>query len=158
MNRQSNRTHHHRGVPSSHQLPHLVKLVSHLTLGGIIAGAIALMAEPLRAQDINLSPKFTPDPLTYSGTTTTKFDCNKAPESLSPSHSVKVSSYFGLLRLQIESSQPVSVRIAGPDTNYCKDGSKLVLSGEWIKGDYRIWVGTPQGTPVNYKLLWSETR
>ncbi|MFN7715690.1 MAG: hypothetical protein ACK5QS_09455 [Pseudanabaenaceae cyanobacterium] len=156
MNRQI-RANHSIGEQLRHRFQRATEIFSCVVLGSVIAGTVAMGAEPLRAQDISLSPKFTPDPKTYAGRSGGSFKCDSSI-AVSPKHEVELLRPFGFLRLQVESSSQITVRITGPDTDRCKVGSKFVLAGEWTSGKYRIWVGGPSGEPVDYKLIWSETR
>ena len=161
---------HAIGEQSRHPMRHkleqslrqVAQLVFTVTIGSVMVGAMTMVAEPLRAEDISLSPKFTPDPKTYTGTASGSVDCKVTQEASAPKYDVELLRSFGFLRLQVDSSSPIMVKVVGPSgVEGCTpttSSSRFVLAGEWLSGKYRIWVGTPQGSAASYKLIWSETR
>jgi hypothetical protein len=119
-------------------------------------------------QNLNLSPKFTPNPQVLrgisggteetqkqSGTAKTETGiCIGFIDSV-PDHQVTLSSAFDYLQLKISSTGDTILLIKGPGGIWCNDDqenpTKLntqvsdrnpEISGAWLAGTYDIWIGS----------------
>jgi len=144
-------------------------LKTPIALPGFALVQVLLLAEPLLSQELlkPISPKFTPDPLVYTGSAggdlplqgiagKANGEC-QGLASRNPNHSLLVQKKFGFLSLRVTGDRNLSILVKGPDGNYCRSGRSPDLSGEWVAGKYQIWVGSGNGDRVNYKLTISET-
>ncbi|MBE9199481.1 MULTISPECIES: hypothetical protein [unclassified Nodularia (in: cyanobacteria)] len=131
-----------------------------VTLGitsGIHAVADAQEASPIFG-DITINQKFSPDPLTVRGMSGGSVAGNKVAGRSetptgpctgfvgeTPGHTFKLTSGFEYLKLLVQSPQDTTLIVKGPGGTWCNDdfdGKNPGIVGEWLPGDYQIWVGS----------------
>lgn len=131
-----------------------------VTLGiisGIHAVADAQQASPIFG-DITIKRQFAPDPLTVRGMSGGSIPGRKvAGRSKTPTgpctgfvdetpgHTLKLTSGFDYLKLVVQSPQDTTMIVKGPGGTWCNDdfeGKNPGMVGEWLPGDYQIWVGS----------------
>jgi hypothetical protein len=133
----------------------------------------AICGLPVASQTSNqtsLSPRFSPDPQIYSGTTngsvplatlagsqTTNGRC-QGYSADRPNHKITLKVPFGFLSLKVLSGGDITLLVKGPDGIYCRDEPNPELSGAWPSGEYQVWVGSKSGDRTQYRLSISETR
>ncbi len=133
-----------------------------VTLGltsGILAIADAQEGSPIFG-DITIKRKFSPDPLTVRGMSggsvpgkkvagrseTPTGPCTGFVDD-TPGHTLKLTSSFEYLKLVVQSPQDTTMIIKGPGGTWCNDdfeGKHPGIVGEWLPGNYQIWVGSYQ--------------
>lgn len=137
-------------------------------LGATVAGVILLnpMSGTGLAQstspllDLNLSPGFTPNPTQLSGISGGSLPATTLTERAStptgpclgfvdqvPNHILMLDTFFENLAIRVESRQDTTLIIRGPGGVWCNDdreGPNPAISGQWLAGDYQVWVGSYQ--------------
>ncbi|MEE3716513.1 hypothetical protein V2H45_07130 [Tumidithrix elongata RA019] len=116
-----------------------------------------------------LSPRFSPDPQVYSGTTSGSTSLqslagltqvNGACQGMAnqtANYVLVTEKPFGFLSLKVIASGKATLLVKGPDGIYCRDSSKPSLEGTWAAGRYEIWVGSQTGESIPFQLSISET-
>ncbi|MDR9402593.1 MAG: hypothetical protein RI580_04060 [Halothece sp. Uz-M2-17] len=129
------------------------------TLATILFG---LTATRLYAETITISQDFT-GPMTtqgQSGGSVNSNDCGFVPST--PQETIQVSEKINYLRLSLESgSNHPTLLIDGPDGRFCllaDTGNQPSLSGIWMPGEYKVYVGDEQGQQHQYTLRLSTQR
>lgn len=62
-----------------------------------------------------------------------------------PDHTLRLKNKFDYMKLVIESSQDTTLIIKGPGGTWCNDefeGKNPGIVGEWLEGNYQVWVGS----------------
>lgn len=72
--------------------------------------------------------------------------------SATPHEEVTLESRFAKLEMRVESDLDTTLIIEGPDGVWCNDDSgsqNPAISGAWVPGSYRVWIGAyqPQQMP-----------
>ncbi|WP_414579047.1 hypothetical protein [Anabaena sp. CCY 9402-a] len=131
-----------------------------VTLGVISAlpsGGKAQETPPIFG-DITISQKFSPDPLTVRGMSgglvagdkiagivdTSTGPCTGFVDK-APDHTIKLTNKFDYLKLQIQAPQDTTIIVKGPGGTWCNDdldGKHPGIVGEWLPGDYQVWIGS----------------
>lgn len=105
---------------------------------------------------ISLSPGFTPDPTTATGTaggpqsaSELSSSCNGGNIANNPNHTLTAGGTFPNLRIMARSDGDTTIVVRKPDGSYeCNDDSDglnpMVTLTNAPAGEYRIWVGTFQ--------------
>ncbi|MBD2291968.1 hypothetical protein H6G06_00360 [Anabaena sphaerica FACHB-251] len=125
--------------------------------------------------DITIGRQFSPDPLTVrgmsggsipgkqvnGGSETPTGPCNGFVDE-APDHTLKLTSKFDYLKLQVESPADTTIMIKGPGGTWCNDdfdGKNPGIVGEWLQGIYQIWVGSyEKGKYLPYTLKITEVK
>ncbi len=138
-------------------------LLMIVTLG--ITSGINAVADAQQAQqaspifgDITIKPQFSPDPLTVRGMSGGSVPArNVAGRSKTPTgpctgfvddtpgHRLRLTSAFEYLKLLVQSPQDTTMIVRGPGGTWCNDdfeGKNPGIVGEWLPGDYQVWVGS----------------
>ncbi|MBE9049991.1 hypothetical protein IQ243_06130 [Nostocales cyanobacterium LEGE 11386] len=125
--------------------------------------------------DITIDRQFSPDPLIVRGMSGGSVPGKKVAgrsESLTgpctgfvdetPGHILKLTSAFDYLKLQVQSPQDTTMIVKGPGGTWCNDdfeGKNPGIVGEWLPGDYQIWVGSyEKGKYFPYTLQITEVK
>ncbi|YAF98702.1 MAG: hypothetical protein AB3A66_05655 [Nodularia sp. CChRGM 3473] len=125
--------------------------------------------------DITIDRQFSPDPLIVRGMSGGSVPGKKVAgrsESLTgpctgfvdetPGHILKLASAFDYLKLQVQSPQDTTMIVKGPGGTWCNDdfeGKNPGIVGEWLPGDYQIWVGSyEKGKYFPYTLQITEVK
>lgn len=119
--------------------------------------------------DITIDQQFSPDPLKVRGMSggsvpasqvnggnkTQTGTCKGFVDKVAD-HNLKLVNKFDYLKLVIESPSDTTIMIKGPGGIWCNDdfdGKNPGIVGEWLKGDYQIWVGSyKKGKYLPYTL------
>lgn len=67
-------------------------------------------------------------------------------------HTLVLTSFFKNLTIQVESPEDSTIVIKGPGGTWCNDdyqGKNPGISGQWLEGTYKIWVGTYKQNNTN---------
>lgn len=79
-----------------------------------------------------------------------------------PDHRIDLQTYFGYLKLAVESRGDTVLAVRGPGGIWCNDDSRdqnPVIAGEWKKGIYEVWVGSrEQGAFHRYVLKITQVK
>ncbi len=62
-----------------------------------------------------------------------------------PDHNLRLQNKFDYMKLVIESPQDTTLIIKGPGGTWCNDefeGKNPGIVGEWLEGNYQVWVGS----------------
>lgn len=120
-------------------------------------------------KDLDLTPGFQPDPLTLEGISggreptadiagvqsTPTGPCVGFVDE-QPDHEITLQSDFNFLALEVESQRDTILLLRGPGGVWCNDdsvGHNPRIAGEWLAGEYRVWVGSyAQGSYYPYTL------
>jgi hypothetical protein len=139
---------------------------------GVLLGSFVL---PAQAQSLKLSPGFTPQPTTLSGTgggstpvssvigrtDSPTGDCTGFANT-QPNHTIVLTAPFSWLALRVRSADDTALMIQGPGGIWCNDdldGKNPGIVGEWLPGTYRIWITSyDRGQSPPYTLQLSEAR
>ncbi|BAZ49598.1 hypothetical protein NIES4103_22100 [Nostoc sp. NIES-4103] len=125
--------------------------------------------------DVTISHKFSPDPLIVRGMSGGSLAQNQiAGRSETPTgpctgfvdeapdHTLSLTSKFDYLKLQVQSPQDTTIMIKGPGGTWCNDdfvGKNPGIVGEWLPGEYQVWVGSyEKGKYFPYTLEITETK
>ena len=122
----------------------------------------SVTATRLLAETITVTGDFSA-PLTtqgQSGGGVNSNDCGFVPNS--PQEVIKVTEKINYLRLSVEAQggNP-TLLVDGPDGRFCilaNSGDQPSLSGVWMPGEYKIYVGDEQGQSHSYTLRLSNQR
>ncbi|MBW4471825.1 MAG: hypothetical protein KME45_15645 [Stenomitos rutilans HA7619-LM2] len=129
-----------------------------------IASAVLFAIAPLQAQStqdldvVTIGPRFAPNPLDVQGTaggdTSLKEIVNlaKTPTgecvgygNAKPNQTIELTDFFESLSLVVQSSEDTALAIQGPGGVWCNDdyqGKNPGVSGQWLRGTYKIWVSS----------------
>ncbi|QLE58740.1 hypothetical protein [Nostoc sp. TCL26-01] len=148
-----------------------------VTLGVISSlhtGGNAQEAPPIFG-DVTINKKFSPDPLVVRGMSggsiqgkqvagrieTPTGPCNGFVDE-TPDHTIKLTSKFEYLKLQVQAPQDTTIIVKGPGGTWCNDdldGKNPGIGGEWLAGTYQIWVGSyNKGKYLPYTLQITEVK
>lgn len=108
--------------------------------------------------DITINQKFSPDPLIVrgmsggslpgkqvAGTSETPTGPCSGFVDEPPDHTLALTSKFEYLKLQVQSPQDTTILVKGPGGTWCNDdlnNKNPGIVGEWLPGNYQIWVGS----------------
>jgi hypothetical protein len=128
--------------------------------------AISLMfAEANLAQvpSIEIKPKLQSDPLVLSGKSGGSVPSNCGNLSATPNQVIQVTDSMPYLRLTVESQGKPTLLIDGPGGRFCVlgdnySGGKPEISGFWLAGTYRLYVGDSSNKQYNYMLSISQQK
>ena len=111
-------------------------------------------------EDVTLIPNFAPDPMTVRGLsggfvpvqeTTGRAETVTGPcigfIDEKPDHRLVLRAFFDYLSIQVKSSEDTTLVIRGPGGTWCNDdyeGKNPGIVGQWLSGNYEIWVGSYQ--------------
>ncbi|BAZ89355.1 hypothetical protein NIES932_08310 [Raphidiopsis curvata NIES-932] len=130
---------------------------------------------PTMFGDVQIGHQFSPDPLLVRGMSgglvpagevnrmdnTPTGPCSGFVDE-TPDHILKLTSKFDYLKLQVESPEDTTIMISGVGGTWCNDdldGKNPGISGEWLQGTYKIWVGSyQQGKYFPYTLKITEVK
>ncbi|TAE54074.1 MAG: hypothetical protein EAZ76_16235 [Nostocales cyanobacterium] len=160
----------------------VVKIVIRLSVTIITVGLITTINSLADAQettpilaDITIDNKFKPDPLVIrgmSGSSVPASQVNGGNKTQTgtcsgfvdkdPNHNLKLLNKFDYLKIQVESPADTTIMIKGPGGTWCNDdldGKNPGIVGEWLKGSYKIWVGSyEKGKSLPYTLKITEAK
>jgi hypothetical protein len=108
--------------------------------------------------DVTIGPHFSPDPLTVRGMSggsisgsqvggrseTVTGPCTGFVDE-TPDHTLALTGKFDYLKLEVQSPEDTTMIIKGPGGTWCNDdfdGKNAGIVGEWLPGNYQIWVGS----------------
>jgi hypothetical protein len=129
------------------------------TLATILFG---LTATRLAAETITVNGDFSGSMTTQgqSGGGVNSNDCGFVPST--PQETIQVTEKVNYLRLSVESgSGNPTLLVDGPDGRFCllaDSGKNPSLSGIWMPGEYKVYVGDEQGQQNQYTLRLSTER
>lgn len=156
------------------------QIVNYPLLFGVISSALLILIDsmgrhPAAAQldFTTLATGFSPNPTVLQGTGGGDRPAEEVVKirntstgpclgyiSTNPHEEITLQDNFSRLELRIESESDTTLIVQGPGGTWCNDdsGSKNpAILGEWLSGDYRIWVGAYQAdTLPNYELYISD--
>jgi hypothetical protein len=135
------------------------------------------MWQPVSAQltFITLAAGFTPNPTVLAGNgggdrpAREVVNTQRTPTgpclgyvSTQPHEEVTLRDRFSNLEMRVESNLDTTLIIKGPGGVWCNDdsqGKNPAITGEWLPGDYQVWVGAyrAQDAPV-YELVIRDRR
>ncbi|MFP4124998.1 hypothetical protein [Coleofasciculus sp.] len=111
-------------------------------------------------ENVKLGRRFSPDPLIIrgiSGGSVSTPDVSGRRETPTgscigyideqPDHILELTSFFNYLSLQVESPEDTTLLVKGPGGSWCNDdaeGKNPGISGQWLAGEYKVWVGSFQ--------------
>ncbi|WP_197480199.1 MULTISPECIES: hypothetical protein [unclassified Anabaena] len=125
--------------------------------------------------DITISSKFSPDPLVVRGMSggsvagkqvagrieTPTGPCTGFVDE-TPDHTLKLTSKFDYLKLQVQSPQDTTIIVKGPGGTWCNDdldSKNPGIVGEWLPGEYQVWIGSyKKGKYFPYTLQVTEVK
>jgi hypothetical protein len=133
-----------------------------LTVTSLLAPTTSVLAKPQWSPQIfenpTFSPNFDPDPQTVRGigggsipmknisqTNTTSTGACTGFVDRTPDHQVVLSSFFNYLKVEVQSIEDTTILIKGPGGPWCNDdydGKNPGVAGQWLPGNYQIWVGS----------------
>ncbi|MCC5636166.1 hypothetical protein LC593_09900 [Nostoc sp. CHAB 5844] len=125
--------------------------------------------------DVTVNHPFSPDPLSVRGMSGGSVSGSKVAgrrETVTgpcdgfvdeaPDHTLALTTKFDYLKLQVQSPQDVTMIVKGPGGTWCNDdfdGKNPGMSGEWLPGNYQIWVGSyDKGQYYPYTLKITEVK
>ncbi|NES73847.1 MAG: hypothetical protein F6K24_56030 [Okeania sp. SIO2D1] len=62
-----------------------------------------------------------------------------------PDHIMTLTEFFNFLSVKVRSSGDTTLLVDGPGGTWCNDDSSGVdpaIAGQWLEGEYKIWVGS----------------
>jgi hypothetical protein len=158
-------------IDSERQQCRWAALVLATFVGGAIVTPPTQAQSPPLFQNVTLSPKFSPDPTELKGITggsvAAKEVAGRADSptggclgfmDAAPNHTIELKAFFNYLKIQTQSSEDTTIVIKGPGGIWCNDDFQdktAGLEGEWLPGNYQVWVGTynkDKATPYTLKI------
>lgn len=147
--------------------------IASCLLGGLAIVLVdSLGQRPVSAQlnFVSLAAGFTPNPTLLEGvgggdrpaaevvnTQRTRTGPCLGYISTAPHERVTFENPFNNLEMRVESSLDTTLIVSGPDGVWCNDdngGKNPAIAGQWVAGDYRIWIGAYRAEEVpTYELL-----
>jgi len=138
-----------------------------ITLVSVAATATPIFAQEL-VSNITLDAQVNPNPIMIEGMSGGNIDaievvqiketstgpCNGLVDR-QPNHILILNSFFKFLKIEVESSTDTTILVQGPGGVWCNDdynNANPALEGEWQKGKYKLWVGSYEETPNNYRI------
>lgn len=142
---------------------------------GLLAAIAALTGTAIanESQSLSLGSGFSPNPtilrgqgggphsaVSIVGVSTTPTGPCLGYISREPHQRITLEDRFPNLEIRVASAQDTTLVISGPGGTWCNDdtyGYDPAIGGEWLPGNYRIWVGAyrAQDTP-SYRLYIEE--
>jgi hypothetical protein len=135
--------------------------LSLIIAGSFVLGGINNQAYAQSAifQNVSIGRNFNPDPLVVNGVSGGSSDAKKIAGTNgtatgpctgfideNPNHTIELKSKFDYLKLTVDSVEDTTLVIVGPGGAWCNDefnGSKNPgIIGEWLPGNYKIWIGS----------------
>lgn len=142
------------------QLTQTIKRFTQIVLTPIL---LTVGATSSYAQTLEIGKNFNPDPLTLqgqSGGNVKSNDCGFIANQ--PSQVIEVTERINYMRLTVEAEggQP-TLLVDGPDGRFCVladavTGENPAISGVWLQGSYRVYVGDRTGSQSRYTLSVSQ--
>ncbi|MEO1431121.1 MAG: hypothetical protein AAFV71_19080 [Cyanobacteria bacterium J06633_8] len=134
--------------------------LSLTTASGINTEVKAQETPPPIFGDISIDRPLSKDPLTVRGMSGGKISAKKISErndtptgactgymDTEPDHTLKLKNKFDYMKLVIESPEDTTLIIKGPGGTWCNDefeGKNPGIVGEWLQGNYQVWIGSYQ--------------
>ena len=145
------------------------------TASGINNIAKAQETPPAIFGDITIERPLSKDPLTVrgmSGGTVPGKDISDRKDTPTgactgymdrePDHTLKLKNKFDYMKLVLESPEDTTLIIKGPGGTWCNDefeGKNPGIIGEWLAGNYEVWVGSyKKGDYFPYTLKITESK
>ncbi|MDZ8224744.1 MULTISPECIES: hypothetical protein [unclassified Nostoc] len=133
-------------------------MIVMLFITSTVNAAVDAEETPTIFGDVTISPQFSPDPLTVRGMSggsisgsqvgarseTATGPCTGFVDE-TPDHTLVLTSKFDYLKLQVQSPEDTTIIIKGPGGTWCNDdfdGKNAGMIGEWLPGNYEVWVGS----------------
>lgn len=171
-------------LPSGATLVSRVNLINVVKISAIalLSWGSSLSISPLALsqsqpifENITLNPGFRPDPESLRGisggdvsarTISERIDTSTGPcvgfVDRQPDHILTLTEYFDYLSVEVESPEDTTLIISGPGGTWCNDdlqGKNPAIIGQWLAGNYKIWVGSYQRNKFHpYVVRLTETR
>lgn len=129
----------------------------------LVAIAVGLLSNPPAQaqpmfQNVKLSPAFSPNPMEIQGISGGSTPANQVAGRSDtptgscvgfvtdqPGHTLVLTAFFNYLNLQVRSPHDTTLVIQGPGGTWCNDdfyGKNPGISGQWLPGTYKVWVGS----------------
>lgn len=129
---------------------------------GLAMGLILMQINTVQAQKVTINRNFQPEPLTLTGTSGGASKSNCGNLAASPNHIIEIKEALRL-NFSVVSTGAPTLLIEGPGGRFCAlsdsySGGKPEISGYWIPGDYRVFVGQSSQTQSNYTLSISQPK
>jgi len=158
-----------------------LNLVKITAIALLSYGAINALSPLARSQaqsifeNLTLSPGFKPDPESVRGisggevaarTVSARIETSTGPcvgfVDRQPDHILTLTENFDYLSVEVESPEDTTLVISGPGGTWCNDdlqGKNPGIIGQWLVGNYKIWVGSYQRNKFHpYVVRLTETR
>lgn len=159
----------------------VTQISRQLALVGVLGGALVGLGEwqqcrvaAAQPNRITLSAGFSPNPTKLEGTgggdrpAAAVVNTSNSPTgpclgyiSETPHEEVTLNANFSNLEMRVESDLDTTLIISGPGGVWCNDdsGSKNpAISGAWLPGKYRIWVGAYRADQTPDYTLYIQDR
>jgi hypothetical protein len=145
-----------------HRAVELSMIIAGSLMFSVISDAAYAESAPSAIfQNVSIGRNFNPDPLVVNGVSGGFMDAKKiagTPGTVTgpctgyidenPNHTIELTNKFDYLKLTVDSIEDTTLVIVGPGGAWCNDefnGSKNPgIIGEWLPGNYKIWVGSYQ--------------
>ena len=145
------------------------------TASGINTPANATDTPPPIFGDISIERPLSKDPLTVrgmsggtiegkeiSGRKDTPTGACTGYMDREPDHTLRLKNKFDYMKLVVESAEDTTLIIKGPGGTWCNDEFEAKnpgIVGEWLEGDYEVWVGSYQKEDyIPYTLKITEAK
>lgn len=125
---------------------------------GINSTVSAQEASPPIFGDISIEHPLSKDPLTVRGMSGGSIPAKEISERADtptgactgyvdkePDHTLRLKNKFDYMKLVIESPDDTTLIIKGPGGIWCNDefeGKNPGIVGEWLNGEYKVWIGS----------------
>ncbi len=143
----------------------MTKLFKHWIVVPTTLAAILASVVPIRAETLEIRPKFEPDPLVVRGTSGGSKDsqgCGKI--GTAPNLVMNLSNNFNYLRLEVQSEGQPTLLIQSPSGSLScvlydsSSGNTIQSSGFWELGTYLLYIGDRTGEQHPYTLSITQVR
>lgn len=143
----------------------LAKFASKLApayLGISLTTGILLTVNSVAAQeifeDVTLTPSPSPNTVRVRGISGGKISARQVTGKAAtdtgpcvgfidqePDHTMTLTAFFNFLNVEVQSGKDTTLVIQGPGGSWCNDdatGKNPGIAGQWLEGEYSIWVGS----------------
>lgn len=154
-----------------------MKPIPFLVISLLLGLTLPVQAQPDKPifGTVELRTGFQPDPLEINGISggsiliSSLVDTNGTPTGncvgyteKEPDAGLNLTTPFNHLQIQVQSDSDTTLMVQGPGGVWCNDDNNSKnpsISGEWLSGYYRVWVGSYQPNIYQpYRIVVTQKR
>ncbi|MGB5969341.1 MAG: hypothetical protein WBG70_13550 [Spirulinaceae cyanobacterium] len=138
----------------------ITALIALAGIGSTFLGAKTAIAQssPPIFENVTIAPGFDPQTVKIRGISGGPISASNVAGRLEtdtgpcvgfvdeqPDHTLTLTQFFNFLSIQVKSSGDTTLIVQGPGGSWCNDdstGQNPGISGQWLEGVYKIWIGS----------------